>query len=101
MSTDDKRPRNASSKIAHERFVVSVDGQAKMSFARLEEAQRESDRITQKYPRVVVHILDSDRPLVRETPDAPGAAPEAKPKGKRAAVAVEMADAEAEAETGE
>jgi ketosteroid isomerase-like protein len=72
MAIRDDRPSNASSKVAYERFVVSVDGQAKSSFAREDDAQAESKRITDQYPRVVVHVRDGDRHLVREYPDKPG-----------------------------
>ena len=69
MSSGDKRPTNAPSKVAYERFIVSVDGQAKSSYANAEDAQREADRIVTGYPKVIVQGLDGTRSLVREYPD--------------------------------
>ena len=69
MSSGDNRPTNASSRVIHERFIVSVDGQAKSSFANAEDAQKEADRIVTGYPKVVVNVLDGTRHLVREYPD--------------------------------
>jgi hypothetical protein len=69
MSADNSRPTNASAKVAYERFVVSVDGQAKSSFPQLADAQKEADRITAGYPKVVVRVLDGERHLMTETPD--------------------------------
>ena len=71
MAVDNSRPTNASAKVAYERFVVSVDGQAKSSFAAIADAQREADRISTGYPKVVVRVLDGERHLMTETPDRP------------------------------
>ncbi len=65
------RPTNPPSKVSYERFVVSVDGQAKSSFASAEDAQREADRIVAGHPKVVVHVLDGTRHLVQDYPDKP------------------------------
>jgi hypothetical protein len=69
MSSGEKRASNTSWRATHERFVVTVDGQTKSSFASAEDAQREADRIASGHPKVVVHVLDGTRHLVREYPD--------------------------------
>ena len=71
MSSEGAKSVNASTRLSYERFVVSVDGQAKSSFAKVEDAQKEADRIATGYPKVIVRILDGTRRLVREYPDEP------------------------------
>ena len=69
MSSPAKRPVNPPSRMAHERYIVTVDGQAKRSFAVEEDARREADRISTGYPNVVVIVQDGDRHLIRDYPD--------------------------------
>lgn len=67
MSVNENRPMNIAANVVSARFVVSVDRQAKSSFADVQDAQREADRISASYPRVVVHVSDRTRELVQES----------------------------------
>lgn len=47
------------------RYVVSVDRQAKSSFASEEAAQAEAQRISDGFPNVVVAVSDTEKDTVR------------------------------------
>ena len=53
-----KRPQTA-------RYVVSVDGQAKSSFPIREEADAYARNITDRFPKVVVLVTDSEHDSVK------------------------------------
>jgi hypothetical protein len=61
------RPTNPLPYARGERFVVSVDRQAKSSFADRADAQKEADRIAAGFPNVVVDVSDRTSPVLRES----------------------------------
>ena len=71
MASQDARPTNPLPYARGERFVVSVDRQAKSSYADEADARKEADRISARYPNVVVDVADRTSPLVRESDGEP------------------------------
>ena len=66
MSSQDVRPTNPAPYTRGERYVVSVDRQAKSSFADAADAQKEADRIASRFPNVIVDVADRMSPVMRE-----------------------------------
>lgn len=77
------RPTNPLPYARGERFVVSVDRQAKSSFADRADAQKEADRIAAGFPNVVVDVADRTSPVLRES-ESQSAPEEQNPTGDEA-----------------
>ena len=70
MSDEQQPGRKPPKRVQLDRYVVSVDGQAKTGYTDRAAAEAEAERIRQKYPRVSVGVTDQERDdIVQREPE--------------------------------
>ncbi len=64
--SDQNAPRQAPKHQALLRFVISIDGQRKMSYADRAAAEDEAARLRAEYPLPTVVVSDQEEALIRD-----------------------------------
>lgn len=64
--SDQSAPRQAPKHQPLMRFVISIDGQRKMSYADRGQADAEAARLRAEYPVPTVLVSDQDEALIRD-----------------------------------